>query len=76
MKFKSTYLVVLMLLFMVVVFFDQNQTPVPIKFLLGSPVHLPLSLVIAVSLIVAAAGTLVATYLANRSANMKKKNRG
>jgi len=73
MKFKSTYLVVLMLLFMVVVFFDQNNTPVPVKFLLGSPIPLPLSLIIAVSLIIGAVVALVATYAVNRGMLTAKK---
>jgi uncharacterized integral membrane protein len=73
-KFKSSYLVVLMLLFVVFVFFDQNQTPVPIKFVLGSPSQLALSLIIAVSLVIGAVVTLVAMYLVNRKqALMNKK---
>ena len=73
MTFKSTYIVVLMLLFMVVVFFDQNQTPVHIKFLLGTPVQVPLSLIIAVCLVVGGAVALVTMYLVNRNALLNKK---
>ena len=63
-----------MLLFMVFVFFDQNQTPVPIKFVLGTPINMALSLIIAVSLVIGAVITLVAMYLVNRrQALMNKK---
>jgi len=66
MKIKSTYLVVLMLLFMVFVFLDQNQAPVPIKILLGGPFHFGLSLIILISVIAGMLLTIGAKHLLNR----------
>ena len=66
MKFKSSYLVLLMSLFMVVVFLDQNRTPVPIKIVIGKPFHLELSLVIIISVVVGVIMTIGVVYLINR----------
>jgi len=52
MKFKSKYLVIAMALFLVVVFLDQNRRPVPLKFIIGTPFLVDLSLIILISLIV------------------------
>jgi len=66
MKFKSTYLVIVMSLFLVVVFLDQNRVPVPVKILLGNPFHLGLSLIIIVSMVVGVIMTIGVIYLMNR----------
>lgn len=66
MKFKTSYLIVVMLLFMVVVFLDQNRTPVPIKILIGNPFHLELSLIIVISMVVAVIVTIGVIYLMKR----------
>jgi len=49
MKLKAEYLVVIMALFLSVVFFDQNRTTVPIKFILGNPYQLDLSTIMIMS---------------------------
>ncbi len=41
-------------LFLTVVFFDQNRAPVPVKIILGTPTPVGLSLVIALSMLVGA----------------------
>ena len=63
MKFKPRYLVVLMFLFMVFVFLDQNRGPVPIKILVGNPFHLGLSLIIMISMVVGVIMTIGVIYL-------------
>jgi uncharacterized integral membrane protein len=49
MKLKAEYLVVLMVMFLGVIFLDQNRTAVPVKFILGNPYQLELSTIIFVS---------------------------
>jgi len=66
MKFKSTYLVIVMSLFLVVVFLDQNRVPVPVKIIIGNPFHLGLSLIIIVSMVVGVIMTIGVIYLMNR----------
>jgi uncharacterized integral membrane protein len=66
MKFKSSYLVVAISLFLVIVFLDQNRNPVPIKIILGNPFHLGLSLVIIISMMVSVIMTLGVIYLVSR----------
>lgn len=65
MKFKSKYLIMLMAFFLVVVFLDQNRTPVPIKILIGNPFHVGLSLIIIISMVVAVIITIGVVYLIN-----------
>jgi uncharacterized integral membrane protein len=59
-------------LFVVLVFLDQNRAPVPIKILLGSPFHLGLSLIIAVSMLVGVIMTIGVVYLLNRRKDRRK----
>ena len=66
MKFKSTYLIILMSIFLVGVFLDQNRTPVPIKIIFGSPFHLELTLIIIVSMVVSSFMTIGVIYLIKR----------
>jgi len=66
MKFKSSYLIVLMFLFMVFVFLDQNRGPVPIKILVGNPFHLGLSLIIIISMMLGVIMTIGVIYLMKR----------
>lgn len=62
MKFKSRYLVILMSLFLVAVFLDQNRTPVPIKIIIGGPFQLGLSLIIIITMVIAVIMTLGVVY--------------
>ena len=70
MKSKSRHLtrygVMLISLFLVVVFIDQNRAPVPIKILLGNPFHFGLSLIIIVSMVVGVIMTIGVVHLINR----------
>jgi len=70
MKFKSRhltrYLIMLMSLFLVVVFLDQNRVLVPVKIIIGNPFHLGLSLIIIVSMVVGVIMTIGVVYLMNR----------
>jgi uncharacterized integral membrane protein len=56
----------LMSLFLVVVFLDQNRVPVPVKIIIGNPFHLGLSLIIIVSMVVGVIMTIGVVYLMNR----------
>ena len=66
MRFKSTYLVILMSIFLAGVFLDQNRTPVPIKIIFGSPFHLELTFIIIVSMVVSSFMTIGIIYLIKR----------
>ena len=66
MKFKSSYLIMLISIFLVAIFLDQNRTPVPIKILFGNPFHLELTLIIVVSMVVSSFMTIGVIYLIKR----------
>jgi len=66
MKFKSSYVIILMSIFLVGVFLDQNRTPVPIKIIFGKPFHLELTLIIIFGMVVAALMTVGVSYLISR----------
>lgn len=51
---KKFLLPFLLVVFLLVIFLDQNNNPVPVKVILGPPVHLSLSLIIAISMTVGA----------------------
>ncbi|MBF0328611.1 MAG: DUF1049 domain-containing protein [Nitrospirae bacterium] len=51
---KKTFLPVFSLLFLLAVFLDQNNTPVPMKIILGAPVHMSLSIIIVASMLAGA----------------------
>lgn len=57
---KKILLPFALVVFIVAIFLDQNNNPVPLKLILGPPVHLSLSLIIAISMTV---GALVAIAL-------------
>ncbi|MFZ4439966.1 MAG: hypothetical protein ACOYOS_16180 [Syntrophales bacterium] len=63
MKFKSSYIVIMISIFLMGVFLDQNRTPVPIKIIFGSPFHLELTLIIIISMVVSSAITIGVVYL-------------
>ena len=73
MKFKPKYLVILMALFLAVVFLDQNRHPVPIKFIVGTPHPVDLSLIIVFSLVVGGVLTCVLLYLINKRRKLKRQ---
>jgi uncharacterized integral membrane protein len=63
MKFKSSYLIMMISIFLMGVFLDQNRTPVPIKIIFGNPFHLELTLIIIISMVVSSAMTIGVIYL-------------
>ena len=66
MKFKSSYIVIMISIFLMGVFLDQNRTPVPIKIIFGTPFHLELTLIIIVSMAISSAITIGIVYLMKR----------
>ena len=66
MKFKSSYIVIMISIFLMGVFLDQNRTPVPIKIIFGNPFHLELTLIIVISMVVSSALTIGIVYLMKR----------
>ena len=71
MKFKSKYLVIVMVLFLVVVFLDQNRRPVPLKFIVGTPFPVDLSLIILISMVIGVAITGGFIYFTNKRKKLK-----
>jgi uncharacterized integral membrane protein len=63
MKSTTKVISILIFLFLVIVFLDQNRTPVPVKILLGNPFHVGLSLIILISMVVAVVMTIGGVYL-------------
>ena len=58
--FKKKYLLYYALAaFLFVVFIDENGSPVPVKLLMGSPVHINLSVIILGSMAIGSALTVV-----------------
>lgn len=66
MKIKSSYIIMLVCVFLVGVFLDQNRVPVPIKIIFGSPLQLELTLIIIVSMVVSSLLTLGVVYMIKR----------
>jgi uncharacterized integral membrane protein len=66
MKFKSSYIVILMSIFLAGVFLDQNRTPVPIKIIIGNPFQIELTLIILASMVVSSVMTIGVIYLIKR----------
>jgi uncharacterized integral membrane protein len=63
MKSTTKVISILIFLFLVIVFLDQNRTPVPVKILLGNPFHVGLTLIILISMVVAVVMTIGVVYL-------------
>ena len=76
MKSTTKVISILIFLFLVIVFLDQNRTPVPVKILLGNPFHVGLSLIILISMVIAVVMTIGVVYLwMNRRKEPKIKDR-
>ena len=71
---KKYILPALALLFLVVVFLDQNITPVPLKIILGSPFNLSLSTLMVISALVGAGCTLAGIYITQKIRKKWKRN--
>jgi len=70
------FLGVLVFLFLLVIFVEQNTAPVPLKFFVGSPFYVNLSLIIGLSLLAGAALTIlsVVVYKDTRLKRRMKKS--
>jgi uncharacterized integral membrane protein len=66
MKFKSSYIILLMSIFLFGVFLDQNRTPVPVKIIFGNPFQMELTLIIIASMVVSSIMTIGVIYLLKR----------
>jgi uncharacterized integral membrane protein len=71
-KFKSRYLILVIVLFLVIVFLDQNRSEVPVKIIVGNPYHLGLSIIIIISVLVGMLVMIGGMYLINRR---RKRNK-
>jgi len=63
MKIKSSYIIMLISMFLVGVFLDQNRVPVPIKIIFGTPFQLELTLIIIISMVVSSLLTIGVIYM-------------
>jgi len=67
MKFKSSYIIMLISVFLVGIFMDQNRTPVPVKIIFGNPILLELTLIIIISMVVSSVLTMSVIYLIKKN---------
>ena len=66
MTIKPRYLIIAMALFLVLIFLDQNRTPVPLKIIVGNPFHLELTIIVIISVAVGALLTVGIMFLMNK----------
>lgn len=71
---KKWFLGLLIFVFLLAVFLDQNTVPVPVKLFVGGPLHLHLSIIIAASMVTGSLIT-VAVYLVVRQVQTKIKKK-
>jgi len=67
MQVKIIFFVTVILLFLTVVFLDQNSNPVPLKVVIGNPYHVGLSAIILVSVLTGILLTIAVLFLFKRS---------
>ena len=51
---KLKFVIISVVIFLAVLFFDQNRAPVPVKIIFGDPTPVGLSIVIAISMLLGA----------------------
>ncbi|KWT94827.1 lipopolysaccharide assembly protein LapA domain-containing protein [Candidatus Magnetominusculus xianensis] len=71
---KKLVIPLITVLFLGAVFIDQNAVPVPMKFFIGSPIHMHLSAIIVVSMAAGSALTIVG-FLIFKGIQQKIKKR-
>ncbi|MBF0568265.1 LapA family protein [Candidatus Magnetominusculus dajiuhuensis] len=71
---KKFFLPLIAALFLFAVFIDENTGPVPMKFFIGSPIHMRLSLIIVVSMAMGSALTII-SFLIVKGIQQKIKKR-
>jgi uncharacterized integral membrane protein len=73
--FRKKYLLYYALAaFLFVVFIDENGSPVPVKFFMGGPVHINLSVIILGSMAIGSALTVIG-YIVYKRLHMKVKQK-
>jgi uncharacterized integral membrane protein len=73
---KKYFLPAALILFLVIIFLDQNNAQVPMKVIIGSPIHMPLSMIIMLSMVVGAVCALGGYFLLRGvSAKLKRNDR-
>ncbi|HIJ60145.1 MAG TPA: DUF1049 domain-containing protein [Nitrospirae bacterium] len=70
---KRFFLPFILIVFLFAIFLDQNSKPIPLKIILGAPVHLPLSVIIAGSMTLGAIIALSGVLLIKTITNNKNK---
>ena len=73
MEIKKFILPAISLLFVFMVFMDENNTPVPMKIVFGSPFHLSLSVIIIGSMLFGAVCAFAGSFLLKK---LRQKSRG
>ncbi|MCG6552113.1 MAG: LapA family protein [Candidatus Magnetominusculus sp. LBB02] len=71
---KKLFLPLIAALFLCAVFIDQNSSPVPMKFFIGSPIHMQLSMIIILSMAAGSALTIL-VYMIFKGIQQKIKKR-
>ncbi|MBF0559099.1 MAG: DUF1049 domain-containing protein [Nitrospirae bacterium] len=71
---KKFILPVLSLLFVFAVFLDENSTQVPVKLILGSPLHMSLSMVIIACMLFGAGCAFGGLFLVKKIREKSKRN--
>ena len=68
---KSIFMAAAVVLFLAVIFLDQNSRPVPLKFIVGTPFNISLSFIIVISMFIGIATALAVILL---SIKVRKKD--
>ena len=71
---KKFFLPALSLLFIFAVFLDENSTQVPMKVILGSPMHMSLSMIIVGSMLFGAVCAFFGLFLVKKMRERSKRN--
>lgn len=71
---KKYLLPALSLLFIFAVFLDENGTQVPLKMILGSPLHMSLSMIIVGSMIFGAGCSFAGLFFVKKIREKSKRN--
>ncbi len=73
MVFKTRYLLLIIFLFLIVIFLDQNNIPVPVKMIVGQPFYVQLSIIIIISMVTGMFLILMGSQLLKKILTKKAK---
>lgn len=73
---KNYILPALAVIFIFVVFMDQNSTLVPMKLILGSPFQIPLNFIIIVSMLAGAGCSFIVLLMLKKMRSKKNNDQG